>query len=117
LLADSDRGLCATLADVDLGCDDAGVVGSDDDPSTVRWGLDDGRWLAFGYLPDDAVDVVIVRRPGVANGDPGKPVVDRDSGLWAVGGMDRLDQEDVGAGYVVRYRLADGTLIDAPTRH
>jgi hypothetical protein len=107
------RGLCVVMAGVNLGCDDGGpVLPAGADPTTVRWGLDGDRWLAYGELPADAVGVVVRPRAGQPPG--GEPVVDRETGLWAVPG-DNPDQVfDVGSGYAVQYRMADGRLADAP---
>ncbi|HRW40338.1 MAG TPA: hypothetical protein P5193_02210 [Microthrixaceae bacterium] len=113
VLRDPAHGLCVVLAESSLGCDDVGpVVPADADPSTVRWGLDADRWLAYGELPGDAVDVVVTPPPGRPAG--GAPVVDRRAGLWAVAGDDPDEVFDPGEGYAVHYRLADGRLVEAP---
>ena len=110
---DPEHGLCVVMAGVNLGCDDVGpVLPAGADPTTVRWGLDGVRWLAYAELPADAVGVMV--RPRANQPPGGEPIVDREAGLWAVPGDNPDDLYDVGSGYTVQYRMADGRIVDAP---
>jgi hypothetical protein len=110
---DPGHGLCASLGDVDLGCDDVGpVISPDADPSTPRLGMDGCcTRLWFGYLPEGAVAAVLVDATGerldveAALGD----------GIWALPvpvahAEDSFDGTDT----TVVYVMQDGTEIPAP---
>jgi hypothetical protein len=110
---DPDRGLCAAMAGASLGCDDWGPVRiAVADPTTVRWGTDGDRWLAYGRLPANALDVVVEPIPGAA--PPGTVVVDLDRRLWAAPGPNPDQINNIDREYTVQYRMANGQLIDAP---
>jgi hypothetical protein len=111
--ADPEHGLCALLDETNVGCDDVGpVVPADADPSTARWGLTEDRWLAYGFLPEGAVGVVITPLDGATRFSDVQ--VDRTTRLWGAGGENPDHASSVAERFRIRYKMADGTLIDAP---
>jgi hypothetical protein len=69
---DDVHGLCVTLADDDLGCDDEGpVLGPEADPATPRVAVEGHGFprdqlgvLVYAYLPPGAADVVLLWNDG-----------------------------------------------------
>jgi hypothetical protein len=110
---DPGHGLCASLGDVDLGCDDVGpVLAPDADPSTPRLGIDDCCTpLWFGYLPEGAVDVVLDSAAGER--------LDVDAvisqGVWALPVPAEHARDDgFDSDSVVLYVMDDGSEVPAP---
>lgn len=105
------HGLCATLADVYLGCEDVGGTPYPD-PTTARFGASKYRWVAYAHLPPGATGVVVT--PLGDAPAPGEVSINTETGIWGVGGANPDDTAEINERYRVQYRTADGTLIDAP---
>lgn len=86
---DPAHGLCVTLGDEPLGCDDEGpVIASDADPATPRIALAadassfNSGSLVYGFLPDGATSVELVHDAG--GSITAGLVIEPDGRFWAV---------------------------------
>jgi hypothetical protein len=112
---DDIHGLCLEIDSVNLGCDDVGpVLSADADPTTARIAIDPappyGEVLAYGYLPESAVDVVADldgKRLTGATLNGALPI-------WALQ-LNTGTGTDGPSNLRVIYLLDDGTELPAPT--
>ena len=85
------RGLCVTLGDIDIGCDDVGPVTSGDPQATPRWAFvsvdgdlseNNAAELCYGSLPVGATGAMVVHDDGRRS--QAGLVIDGTSSIWAM---------------------------------